>query len=244
LPRPPGATNLAGFVTTASGFRDRIEEVRERIARAADRSGRSPGEVRLVAVAKTFPAGWVLEGVEAGLTDIGENRVQEAEPKIAAVGRGRVRWHLVGHLQRNKAARAAELFDRIHSVDGVDLARTLSRHASAAGRILPVLVQVNVSGEASKSGVAPEGLESLVGGIADLPGLALDGLMCIGPIEARGDEARPWFARLRALRDRTEAALGRKLPELSMGMSGDFEAAVAEGSTMVRIGTALFGPRT
>ena len=198
----------------------------------------------LVGVTKTVAAEVVRAAVALGLADVGENRVQEAQAKIMAVGRDRVRWHLVGHLQRNKAGRAVELFDRIHAVDGVELAEALSRRASSSGRPLPVLVEVNVSGEATKFGVAPADLESLLERVAAFPGLRLDGLMTVGPWVERAEEARPGFARLRDLRDRAERTLGIALPELSMGMSGDFEVAVEEGSTMVRVGTAIFGART
>jgi PLP dependent protein len=224
-------------------FRQRLDEVRGRIAAAAARSGRPGQGVTLVGVTKTVAAEVVQAAVALGLTDLGENRVQEAEAKIQAVGRDQARWHFIGHLQRNKAGRAVELFDRFHGVDGAELAEALSRHAVAAGRRLPVMVEVNVSGEASKFGVAPEGLESLLERIAALPGLALDGLMTVGPMVERAEDARPGFARLRALRDRAEQRLGLALPGLSMGMSGDYEVAVEEGSTMVRVGSSLFGAR-
>ena len=220
-----------------------LEEVRGRIRAAAARSGRKPEDVVLVGVTKTVEVERVREAVGLGLTDLGENRVQEAQAKIAALGRDRARWHLIGHLQRNKAARAIGLFDRVHSVDDVDLAESLSRHAVAAGRALPVLVEVNVSGEATKFGVAPGMLGPLLERVATLPGLRLDGLMTVGAPVGDAEEARPAFARLRALRDEAERRLGRRLPELSMGMSGDFEVAVEEGSTMVRVGSALFGAR-
>jgi pyridoxal phosphate enzyme (YggS family) len=225
-----------------ASFRDRLDSVRERMVAALGRSGRVPGAVLLVAVVKTVPAALVAEAVALGVADLGESRVQEAETRIAALGRGAVRWHLIGHLQRNKAGKAAQLFDRVHSLDSIDVARTLSMRAAGAGLRLPVLAEVNISGEPAKHGVAPDGARSLVEAIAGLPGLALDGLMTVGARVERADEARPGFARLRALRDRLEASTGLRLPELSMGMSGDFEAAIAEGSTMVRVGTALFGP--
>jgi len=225
-------------------LRQRLDEIRGRISAAADRSGRPAEAVVLVGVTKTVAADVVRAAIALGLTDVGENRVQEAQAKIADVGRDQARWHLVGHLQRNKAGRAVELFDRIHSVDGVELAEALSRHAVSAGRSLAVLVEVNVSGEASKFGVAPAGLESLLERVAALPGLRLDGLMTVGPPVEHAEEARPGFARLRELRDRAEQTLGLALPELSMGMSGDFEVAVEEGSTLVRVGTAFFGPRS
>jgi pyridoxal phosphate enzyme (YggS family) len=210
---------------------------------ALGRSGRDQGAVLLVAVVKTVSFGLVAEAVAFGVTDLGENRVQEAETLIAGLGRRAARWHLVGHLQRNKAGKAAQLFDRVHSLDSIEVARALSMRAAGAGLRLPVLVEVNISGEPTKYGVAPDGALTLVEAIAGLPGLALDGLMTVGGRVERPDEARRGFAGLRALRDRLEASAGLGLPELSMGMSGDFEAAIAEGSTMVRVGTALFGPR-
>lgn len=220
----------------------RLNEVLGRIAGAAGRSGRPPGGVRLIGVVKTVPAETVREAVRLGLGDLGENRVQEAADKIAAVGRDAARWHLVGHLQRNKAARALELFDCIHSVDSLELAGALSGRL-APGRRLPVLAEVNVSGETTKFGVAPEDLERLLEAVAALPGLEVRGLMTVGPAVLAPELARPAFARLRTLREQAERTLGRALPELSMGMSGDYEVAVEEGSTMVRVGTAIFGAR-
>jgi len=199
--------------------------------------------VVLVGVVKTVAAEQIREAVALGLADLGENRVQEAEAHIAAVGRATARWHMIGHLQGNKVARAVELFDRVHGVDSSELAASLSRRAVAAGRTLPVLVEVNVSGEATKFGAEPGTVVGLLERVAALPGLALDGLMTVGPAVASAEAARPGFARLRALRDRGEQALGLKLPELSMGMSGDFDVAVEEGATLVRVGTALFGER-
>lgn len=222
---------------------ERIEDVRARLRAAESRAGRAPGSVTLVAAVKTVTAETVARAVALGLRDLGENRVQEAEAKVARVGRAAARWHMIGHLQRNKAGRAVELFDRVHGVDDLELASALSRRAVTAGRVLPVLIEVNVSGEASKFGVAPEGLPALLEAVAALPGLALDGLMTIGAPVERPADARPAFARLRTLRDDSERRLARALPELSMGMSGDFEVAVEEGSTLVRVGTALFGPR-
>lgn len=236
-------TSLARSVNGASSLRSRIEAVRESIARAAARSGRGASDVTLIAIVKTVSADAVREALALGVTDLGESRVQEAEGHVAEVGRQAARWHLVGHLQRNKARRAVELFDRVHSVDGAGVAAALSRHAADAGRVARALVEVNVGGEASKFGVAPEGLERLLEELVALPGLAIDGLMAVTPLAERAGDARPHFARLRALRDASERALGRRLPELSMGMSGDFEVAVEEGATMVRVGTALFGGR-
>jgi len=238
------ATTLARPVTPPSSpIRSRLDEIRERIARAAARVGREPGSVVLVGAVKTVPEEAIREAVSQGLLDLGENRVQEAERHVAAVGRGSVRWHMIGHLQRNKAARAAELFDRVHGVDSLEMAEALSRRALAIGRRIPALVEVNVSGEATKFGAAPGRVLELLAQVAALPGLALDGLMTVGAPVATAAEARPGFARLRALRDDAERVLGLRLPELSMGMSGDFEVAVEEGATLVRLGTALFGPR-
>jgi len=224
-------------------LRERLDGIRARIAKAAAVSGRPASAVTLVGVVKTVPPEVVSAAVELGLGDLGENRVQEAEAKIAAVGRGAARWHLVGHLQSNKAGRAIELFDRIQSLDSERLARTLSRHAADAGRELPVLIEVNVSGEVSKFGVAPDRLRELIDATVGLPGLRVDGLMTVGRPVEQSDDARADFARLRELRDEMERGIGRPLPELSMGMSGDFEVAVQEGATIVRVGTALFGSR-
>ena len=213
------------------------------MARAALRSGRDPRSIRIVGVVKGVPLAAVQEAVAEGLSDLGENRVQEAEDRIEAVGRTLARWHCVGHLQQNKMARAVRLFDWIHSVDDGELARGLSRRAVLAERRLPVLVQVNVSGEATKHGIAPDRLEELVEQVVSLPGVALEGLMSIGPPVQHGEDARGTFVRTRTLRDGVERALGVRLPELSMGMSADYEVAIEEGSTMVRIGRALFGSR-
>ena len=236
-------TTLPRSVKTAEGLRARLDEVRGRIAEAARRAGRSPDEVTLVAVTKTVPADAVREAVDSGLSDLGENRVQEAESKIAVLGRTCARWHLIGHLQRNKAGKAVGLFDRIHGVDSVELADALSKRAVASELVIPITLEVNVSGEASKFGVTPDDAPAVARAIATLPGLAFDGLMTVGAPVARPEDARPGFARLRELRDALSAGLGRALPQLSMGMSGDYEVAVEEGSTMVRVGTALFGAR-
>ena len=241
---PGGATTLARSVNAdLPSFSARLEDIRARIATAAVRSGRLPGAVTLIAVVKSVAIEAVREAVAAGVTDLGENRVQEADAKIAGLGSGSARWHMVGPLQRNKAGRAVELFDRIQSVSDLDLAERLSRRALAAGRVLPVLVQVNVSGETTKHGIEPDRLEPLLHGMLELPGIRVDGLMSIGRPVADANEARPEFVRTRELRAAAERAVGVRLPELSMGMSGDFETAIEEGSTMVRLGTVLFGPR-
>ena len=225
-------------------MRGRLDEVRGRIARAAERAGRDPRSVVLVGVIKTVPEGLIREAVSLGLVDLGENRVQEAETHVGAIGREAARWHMIGHLQRNKAGRAVDLFDRVHGVDSVGLAEALSRRAVAGGRRLRALVEVNVTGEVTKFGAAPDTVVGLLERVVELPGLAIDGLMTVGAPVATPGEARSGFARLRALRDESERALGLRLPELSMGMSGDFEVAVEEGATLVRVGTALFGERS
>ena len=221
---------------------DRYRAVRDRVAEAAVRAGRRPEEVVVVAAAKTFGVEAIAAVLAAGATDVGENYVQEAAAKKEALP-STVRWHLIGRLQRNKARLAARTFGRIHSLDGVALAEALHRAASP-GRPVSCLIEVNVGGEATKGGASPDGVEPLLEAAARLEGIRVDGLMCIPP---PGDEGstRRHFARLRALRDR----LARlpvphvHLKELSMGMSADFELAIAEGATIVRVGTAIFGDR-
>jgi PLP dependent protein len=234
----------------------RIAQIRDRIAAAARRAARQPAEITLVAVSKTHGPDLVRAALAAGADAFGENRVQEAGPKIAALAdlSPRPRWHLIGHLQRNKARLAAEIFDLVESVDSLRLAEALDRHADELGRRLPILLQVNVSGEASKEGFA------LAGGVANraaydqlcadlervvaLPQLEVRGLMTIAPISASPEAARSTFRLLRELRD----DLARRLPQarwddLSMGMSDDFEVAISEGATIVRVGRAIFGER-
>ncbi len=220
-----------------------LAAVRDRISAAERRSGRPAGSVTLIGVVKTLQAETIAAAVSLGLTDLGENKVQEAEQHQQQVERTQARWHMVGHLQRNKVGKALELFDVVHGVDDVDLAEALSRRAVAAGRVLPVLIEVNVSAEASKFGLAPAGVTEVAERVLCLPGLALRGLMTVGAPVGRVEAARPGFALLRTLRDGLVPRLGRELPELSMGMSGDFEVAIEEGATMVRVGTALFGAR-
>jgi pyridoxal phosphate enzyme (YggS family) len=227
---------------TLSALAERLGEIRGRIADAAARSGRSPSAVTLVGAVKAVPVERVREAIGAGLTDLGENRVQEARQHLEALGRSVARWHMIGHLQRNKVGRAIEWFDRIHGVDSIELATALARLAVPAGRTLPMLIQVNVSRETTKHGVDPQRLHALLAEVAELPGVVVDGLMTIG-MPGGTDAARREFAATRELRDAAERALGIALPQLSMGMSGDYEVAVEEGSTLVRVGTALFGPR-
>ena len=220
----------------------RLREVQDRIAAACARGGRDPSTVRLVAVSKTIPAGTVREAAAAGQTIFGENRVQEALAKMPEVG-APVRWHLVGHLQRNKARQAVGAFELIHSVDDAELAAELDRRAAAAGIVQAVLVQANLAEEATKSGVDGAGLIPLLEAVASRPSLDLRGLMTVPPPVSDPEESRPWFARLRELRELGSSRIGRPLPELSMGMSDDFEVAVEEGATLVRVGRAIFGDR-
>ena len=225
---------------TAEQIRERHERLLVRLRSAAEANGHDPDRLRIVAITKTHPVEVVRRAVEAGLTRLGENRIQEAEPKIAAVPTAE--WHLVGHLQSNKARRAVTSFDAIHSIDGADLLRRVAAIAAEEVRTPRLLLQVNVSGEASKSGMAAEALATpeLIAAAREA---GIVGLMTIAPMGASVSEARAVFAGLRDLRDRLRQATGLELPELSMGMSADAEAAVAEGATLVRIGTALFGPR-
>lgn len=222
-------------------FSRRLAAVRARIEAAAVRSGR-PGEaVTLVAVSKTIPVEGIREALEAGVTILGENRVQEAREKIARLPEGAA-WHLVGHLQTNKAKLAVELFDCIHSLDSIRLAEELDRHAAAAGKVVRCLVEVNLGEEAQKSGATEAETRALLEAAPRLPHLSVTGLMAIPPFLDDPEEVRPYFRRLRELRDALRAE-GFPLAELSMGMTGDFEVAIEEGATLVRIGTALFGSR-
>lgn len=226
-------------------IRDNLERVRERIARAAEGAGRDPSTVRLVAVSKTVEADRVRAAVDAGVTDLGENYVQEARTKIGEIGNA-ARWHFIGHLQTNKAKFVVDIFDTIQTVDRLKLAETLSAKAVARARTLDVLIQVNISGEETKSGAAGGEAVDLVRGVAVLPNLAVRGFMTMPPFFDDPDAARPYFAALRALRDHIDGLSipGVSMEELSMGMSGDFEAAIAEGATIVRVGTAIFGSRS
>ena len=213
------------------GLSENIKAVRERIESACARTGRSPGEISLVAVSKTMGADRVQEAVDAGLRLFGENRVQDAAPKIRELS-GDITWHMVGHLQRNKVKTALDIFDIIHSVDSSRLAQALS---SSASRPVPVLLQVNVSSEVTKSGFRPDEIADVLADSSHLPNLMIEGLMTIAPLASDPEEVRPVFRKLREMRD----ASGLK--HLSMGMTDDFEVAIEEGATMVRIGRAIFG---
>lgn len=228
----------------------RLAALRRRVEAAAERAGRDPAEVRIVAVSKGHPAEAIRMAYEAGLRDFGENRVEEAEPKLdALVDLADVRWHMVGHVQSRKARRVAARFDVVHSVDRLKLARRLDRFAGEQGRRLPVLLECNVSGEPTKFGFAAEARErweevlAQARRILDLPNLEVLGLMTMAPWSPEPEAARPFFRRLRELRDFLQERLEVALPELSMGMTDDFEPAIEEGATMIRIGRALFGPR-
>jgi len=220
-----------------------LTAVRARLERAALAAGRSPTAIRLIAVSKTFPLDHIRAAAAAGQADFGENRVQEALQKIDASADLKIRWHLIGHLQSNKARRAATAFQCIHSIDSLDLLRRVDRAAAEAGAAPELLVQVDLASEATKFGLVEAGVRALFE--TDLQAARLTGLMVLPPWTDNPEEARPWFRRLRELRDRLEAggAPPARLRELSMGMSHDFEVAVQEGSTMVRVGTAIFGER-
>jgi PLP dependent protein len=224
-----------------------IQEIRERIANAAAGCGRSPGEIQLLAVSKTFPVESISHAIHAGLRQFGENRVQEAEGKILYFKETTtLQWHLVGHLQSNKARRAAELFDVIHSIDSLHLAQKLNEASREIGKTLSVLLQVDLGGEETKFGAEPGRIREIASAISGLKELRLDGLMTMPPYFEDPEKVRPYFAGLRELRETLESeqpgCLGQQ--HLSMGMSHDFEAAIQEGATIVRIGTAIFGLRT
>jgi PLP dependent protein len=217
-------------------IRANLDRVRERVTRAAERAGRRASDVLLIGVSKTVEVARIRRAIDAGVAALGENRVQEAKEKVSEIGRP-VPWHLIGHLQTNKVRDALELFDVIHSLDRLDLAKELEKRAGARGRTVDVLVEVNVAAEASKGGVTPDGLGELLDAVAKMPSLKVRGLMAIPPEAKDPDDSRVWFRALRKLGE------PYSLSELSMGMSGDFEVAIEEGATMVRVGTAIFGPR-
>jgi PLP dependent protein len=230
----------------ATGLIERLAAVRERISTSARRCGRSAQEITLVAVSKTHPAEMISAAIAAGVANLGENRVQEAEAKIVSLGRNAARWHLIGHLQANKARRAVTLFDVIHSVDSAALALLLDSLCEAENRaLLPVFIQVDLAGEETKSGASADELEALAETIAGCGRLQLTGLMTLPPFFNDAENARPYFKRLRELRDglKVKGCFGDRAGELSMGMTNDFEIAIEEGATMVRVGTAIFGDR-
>ena len=235
----------ADTATLVSGLRERLQDVHNRIEAAVSRSGRGPSDVRLIAISKTHPVEVIQEVIKLGAGELGENRVQEAEGKIQALGK-QARWHMVGHLQANKARKAIKLFDVIHSLDSLDLAERLNDICIQEQRLAyPVLIQVDLGKEATKSGVEEADLMMLAAKTSELSHLKLEGLMTLPPFCEDPEETRPYFAKLRNLRDSLakEGFFGDHLGELSMGMTHDFEVAIEEGATMVRVGTAIFGER-
>lgn len=225
-----------------SQIENHLSAVRDRISDAAAKCGRNPGGIRLLAVSKTHSADAVREAWDAGQKAFGESRVQEALAKIPLLPSA-LEWHFIGHLQTNKIRRALPLFFLFHGVDNSDTARQIDRIAAETGACPRVLLEVNVSGEASKFGFPPDRLRKELDGLLSLPRLQIAGLMTIAPYDEVPEKARPYFAALRGLRDEVERRAGVPLPELSMGMTGDFEPAIAEGATIVRVGSAIFGGR-
>jgi len=232
-------------VIDRSALRARLADVRARIARAAGRAGRDPASIRLVAVSKTFPADYVRAAADAGQIDFGENKVQEALAKMDETADLPLQWHLVGHLQSNKARKAGARFDVVHSIDDAALIARLDEAAAAAGRRVEVLVQVDLAGETTKYGAGENELLSIFTAARTARAVQVSGLMLIPPAVEDPEQARPFFRRLRAVRDRLrdEGVEPAMLNELSMGMTHDFEVAIEEGATIVRIGTAIFGSR-
>ncbi len=232
-----------------NSIQENLESIRARLKEAAERAGRIPSDITLIAVSKKKPASDVKEALSLGQKVFGENYVQEAADKIKALQEFRtgISWHFIGHLQRNKAKRAVELFDFIETVDSLKLLRALSRHAMAAGRVMPVLLQVNIAGEESKAGMPPEDIVTFIDTMLEdsMEGVDVQGLMILPPWNPDPEASRPWFAKARGLLEELSERYGAdlNLRHLSMGMSGDFQVAVEEGATMVRIGTALFGSR-
>ena len=225
---------------------ENFENICQRIRNAAAGSGRDPAEIKLVAVSKTHPAAAICAAIDAGCKVFGENKVQEAESKIHEIGRDAAEWHLIGHLQSNKARKAAQLFDVIHSLDSVELAERLERICVEEGRPkLSVLAEVDLAGEETKSGISESDLPELVKYLQTCERLRFDGLMILPPLNELPDATRPYFRRLREIRDQyaTQHLFANGKRELSMGMSHDFEVAIEEGATMVRVGTAIFGER-
>jgi pyridoxal phosphate enzyme (YggS family) len=226
-----------------ASLRKNIQQVRESMARAAERARRQAEEITLVAVSKTFPPEAIRAAFEAGLRHFGENRVQEWESKRPVVADLGATWHLIGRLQSNKVRRAANLFHRVDSVDSLPLAQKLDAAAAAEGKRLQILIEVHLGDETTKSGVAEKDLPALAGGIAAFSHLELCGLMTIPPFSENASSVRPYFRKLRELRDELNRRIDTVLPVLSMGMSHDFEIAIEEGATEIRVGSALFGER-
>jgi len=221
---------------------DNLSAIQQRIKNACSRCGREPDSITLLAVTKGQPPEAVSQAAQLGLSLFGESKVQEAKAKIPLCP-GRLRWHMIGHLQSNKCRDAVELFEMIQSVDSLPLAEELNKRAGQAAKRMPIILEVNIAGETSKFGYPPERLLGDLQQINSLPRLEIHGLMCVPPWTAEPEKVRPLFRRLRELKTDCEEILGAPLAQISMGMSGDFEIAIEEGSTIVRIGTALFGPR-
>ena len=221
----------------------RLQEVRDRIAAAAQRAGRNPAEVALLAVSKTFPQDPIREAFAAGQVHFGENRIQEAHHKVPLLSDLQAEWHLIGHLQGNKARRAVQLFDVIQTLDSVKITRRVGLQAAQIGKRIRVYAQVELAGETQKSGVAPEDLDTLLEEVSNQSCLDLEGLMCIPPWSTDPEMTRPYFKKLARLLDGINQHRARPLKGLSMGMSNDFAVAIEEGSTLVRVGTAIFGSR-
>jgi len=223
-------------------FAGNLNSIQQRIRAACERAGRATDSVTLLAVSKTHPPETIREAADCGQILFGENKIQEAKAKIPLCP-GKCRWHFIGHLQSNKVRDAVELFGMIQSVESLSLAQEINKRCEQAAKRMPVLLEVNVGGESSKSGYEPEKLLSELKELDNLPRIEIQGLMTVPPWAPEMEKARPHFRKLRQLKERAEAVLGAPLPHLSMGMSGDFEVAIEEGATLVRIGTALFGPR-
>jgi PLP dependent protein len=222
---------------------DNLNSIQQRIRTACDRCDREPNSITLLAVTKSHPPEAVREAMDLGVACFGENKIQEAKAKIPNCP-GRARWHFIGHLQSNKCRDAVELFEMIESVDSLALAQEINKRAEASAKTMPVLLEVNVAGEASKFGYKPQQLLADLRALNELPRIEIHGLMAVPPWSPDAETSRPHFRRLRELKLECEQTLGAPLPQLSMGMSGDFEVAIEEGASIIRVGTALFGPRS
>ena len=244
---PLEGLNGDGVAMSDTAFLENISSIYKRMSHAAMRAGRNPEDIKLIAVTKTVSIERVKQAVDAGLRIFGESRVQEAQKKVMSTElkamSESLSWHLIGHLQKNKAKAAVELFDLIHSVDSAELAEAINKYAEKLGKTQEILIQVKLSTEAAKHGILKDNLINLLNGIKKMKHLKVKGLMTIPPYFDETGMARPYFKETRRLRDEAEMN-GFKLPELSMGMTNDFEVAIEEGATMVRIGTAIFGDRT
>ncbi len=230
------------FPNTIVNIKENLQRVQERIAQAACKVGRSPEEITLVVVSKKQSLEKIRQAADAGASVFGENYVQEAQEKIPLLG-SPAEWHLIGHLQSNKVKFVVPLFTMIHTVDSLDLARVISQRAGMEGKIQQILIQVNVAEEESKSGTSQDAALELAGKVSELPHISLEGLMTVPPFLDDPDQVRPYFVRLRDLRDKLNRYLPAPLRHLSMGMSHDFEVAIEESATLVRVGSAIFGPR-